>query len=219
MVQAHLSNLEETSSSSFWESADSNGHAIYPRFRAVIVVLGTVYDVGAVARNSDGAFLLDDFLEKQNVVLARTGDNGHLSALISFAGLGFGSPSAFQDHDILRVSFGTAVRFIARLIKRETSARRNQDSENWTLATEDELPLEDDFGLRDPFAEPEYYGWWYPFRQTALEYIKDGWQNRIPSGCYLDVPLQRVEARQRGFGIVETDGWGDCELSHRGTLR
>jgi hypothetical protein len=73
---------------------------------------------------------VDDFLDKQTVLLVKTGDQSDLSAPISFESLEpvpmyFPENSTaedFLDKYLTRVSLGTGVKFIAGLEKREEDA-------------------------------------------------------------------------------------------------
>ena len=96
-------------------------YTIHPLFRAIIVIHDErLCDESFEAINHDGFLHLDEFLEAQSVLLVRTGDESGLSGPISFKGL---SDRASDKIDV-RVSLGTAVKFIVSLEKREEAFSR-----------------------------------------------------------------------------------------------
>lgn len=77
----------------------------------------------------DGYLLLDEELQRQNVLMVRTGDESGLSEPISFESVrGLALPLARPDLrsddgiDAIRVTLATAVRFVADLQRREELA-------------------------------------------------------------------------------------------------
>jgi hypothetical protein len=117
-------------------------------FRAVIIVHDEHISYDKCEVTESGKLLVDDFLEKQSVLLVRTGDESGLSAPISFDGLksipGF-CPENFPKEDLssldtIRVSLRTAVRFIVSLEKREKDALLASEP----AAETEELPVNSD---------------------------------------------------------------------------
>jgi len=104
---------------------------IDPLFRAVIVVLDELYDCKDIARDSEGMPSLDDLLEKQSVVLVRTGNESELSAPTPFEGLRSFSnqPDTALQSDTIRVSLETVVKFMVNLSQREETARLRELAE------------------------------------------------------------------------------------------
>jgi len=162
-------------------------------FRAIIVVHDEHITYDKFKYNESGKLLVDDFLEKQSVLLIRTGDQSGLSAPISFDGLEAISPFCLENSpvedlscfDTIRVSLRTAVRFIVSLEKREKDAT----SASELAAKTQELPTDNE--------DDESKG-----PGTALDYANDvirtaervGYEN---DPTILDV-LRKLEAYKRG---------------------
>lgn len=142
ILEAHRSLCELSSSVLRGVKSGNLGHLLYHPlwyahkhnipgiFRALIIVHDEYIGNDNFERNEFRKLLVDDFLEKQTVLLVRTGGESELSAPISFDDLVSVSPfntanspsEDLSNFDTIRVSLRTAVRFVVSLDKRETDA-------------------------------------------------------------------------------------------------
>ena len=101
---------------------------LFPICRAIIMVLDELVEIEH-GLHPDGCLLLDVELQRQNVLMVRTGDESGLSEPISFesvrhAALPLARPN-LNPHDgieAIRVTLATAVRFVVDLQRREELA-------------------------------------------------------------------------------------------------
>ena len=108
-----------------WTWPDPRNYKLLPLYRAIIVVLDELMPYRDTKPHQP--ILLDEEVQRQNVLMIRTGDETGLSAPISFESIRSQSlplsRADIADHvDVVRVSLKTAVRFIANLQRKEEDA-------------------------------------------------------------------------------------------------
>ena len=130
----HLGQIERGELKEPYGSAWPNTHhfKLRPLCRAIVVLLDELSLVESYEEDEEdgGMVYLDDKMERQSVVLVRTGDDARLSRPISFVSLRAHSLPLARDDliggdvgvDAIRVSLGLAVRFIKDLEQREERA-------------------------------------------------------------------------------------------------
>ncbi|KAI4102629.1 MAG: hypothetical protein L6R37_004284 [Teloschistes peruensis] len=163
ILHAHCSRCAkayELPPDSFSLPFSTSSHSLLALYRALVVIVDKIWEpLQGYQRESDGLESMHNFALNQTVIIACTGANTGLSALISLESLkkeSFPLEASLPDDDtalggneVTRVSLATAVQFITSLEKRENLANPNFRDEKGVILHDDRL---------DPSLPREYEG-------------------------------------------------------------